>query len=255
MNEPLYLTRARLRRDAPAAALRALLVPSGDSARVSAAHHLVWTLFADAPDRARDFLWREAEPGLFYLLSQRVPTDGHGLFMLDEPKLFAPALTAGDRLAFALRANATVARGAGPGRRGKPCDVVMDALHSVPQSRRASERRRVVESVGRAWLAAQGERTGFALVPPHRNAASGIRGDDEENEDDGAESTESASSVNVLGYRTLRLERGSAAARLGVLDFEGVLEVRDPTTFVAALGRGFGRAKAFGCGLMLVRRA
>jgi CRISPR system Cascade subunit CasE len=40
-----------------------------------------------------------------------------------------------------------------------------------------------------------------------------------------------------------------------VLDFEGVLEVTDPVRFLAALANGFGRARAFGCGLMLIRRA
>jgi CRISPR system Cascade subunit CasE len=62
----------------------------------------------------------------------------------------------------------------------------------------------------------------------------------------------------VLGYRVMRLERGRGKARdieLGVLDLEGTLEVCDPQAFVAALGHGFGRGKAFGCGLMLIRRA
>jgi CRISPR system Cascade subunit CasE len=39
------------------------------------------------------------------------------------------------------------------------------------------------------------------------------------------------------------------------VDFSGELTVVDPDTFCAALQRGIGRAKAFGCGLMLVRRA
>jgi CRISPR system Cascade subunit CasE len=34
-----------------------------------------------------------------------------------------------------------------------------------------------------------------------------------------------------------------------------VLEVQAPHVFVRALHRGFGKAKAFGCGLMLIRRA
>jgi CRISPR system Cascade subunit CasE len=40
----------------------------------------------------------------------------------------------------------------------------------------------------------------------------------------------------------------------GVLDISGVLEVRDPARFLARLIQGFGRARAFGCGLMLIRR-
>jgi len=34
-----------------------------------------------------------------------------------------------------------------------------------------------------------------------------------------------------------------------------VLTVEDPPLFLVALAAGFGRARAFGCGLMLIRRA
>lgn len=55
--------------------------------------------------------------------------------------------------------------------------------------------------------------------------------------------------------------------RLSVLDLEGILVVTDPAAFLdkvalklgtasdAAAQAGFGRAKAFGCGLMLLKRA
>lgn len=253
MTESLYLSRARLRRDAPAAALRELLVPRNASARTVAGHHLVWTLFADAADRARDFLWREAEPGLFYLLSRRAPVDRHGLFEVDEPKPFEPCLAPGDRLAFALRANATVSRGGGKDKRGKPCDVVMDALYKVPPDERGRARPLAVEAAGRAWLVRQGEQAGFAVAPSGRELppASGALLRPDENAECGADEP----SVRVMGYRTLRVDRAGAPARLGVLDFEGVLEVRDPVRLVEAIARGFGRGKAFGCGLMLVRRA
>lgn len=252
MTAPLYLARARLRRDAPVAALRGLLAPHGESARVAAGHRLVWTLFADAPERERDFLWREAEPGLFYLLSRRVPTDDHGLFELDAPKIFAPSLARGDRLAFSLRANATTARvSEGKARangrvRGKPCDVVMNALQELHGAVRADERSRAITQAGLAWLAAQGARNGFALPSP----ASGSRA---HREADGER--EQGVAVRVLAYRTWRVDHAGPTARLGVLDFEGELQVSEPELFLAALARGFGRAKAFGCGLMLVRRA
>lgn len=249
---PMYLTRARLRRDVPAAALRAVLVPDGgESERAATTHRLVWTLFADAPERTRDFLWREAEPGAFYCLSARPPEDRHGLFDVDPPKPFAPALAAGDRLGFALRANATVARGGHaaadgqPAVRGRPCDVVMDALYRTPDVSRPEARRRLLVPVAHAWLVRQGDKHGFRLppLPPPRTAA------DPDDVDDGV--------FRVAGYRVLRIDRGQRRQplRVGVLDLEGVLEVRDPHAFVAALGHGFGRAKAFGCGLMLIRRA
>ncbi len=246
MSAPLFLSRARLRRDAPATALRALLVPRDDSERLAAGHRLVWTLFGDNPDRTRDFLWREAEPGLFYLLSARQPRDEHGLFELDDPKLFSASFSAGMELHFVLRANATVARGAG-GARSKPCDVVMDALYAVPQAERASVRWAVTQRAGREWLEGQGAKAGFRL-------ASGVNDEGDYDEDE-AGSALSRSCLRVTSYQALRLPRGGKPARIGVLDLEGTLEVTDPELFAVALERGFGRAKAFGCGLMLVRRA
>lgn len=237
----LYLSRATLRRDVPSSALRYLLVPADDSARVAAGHRLIWTLFSDAPDRRRDFLWREAEPGHFYFLSHRPPEDRHGLFNLDPPKYFSPELRSGDRLAFVLRANATTSRILGEQKpadgktRGKPCDVVMNALHTVPKIDRARLRQQVIRKAGLEWLTKQGEKAGFHIDTQRRS--------------DGADEE-----TPSMEYRTLRVSHGLRPAQLGILDFQGILRVQNPDTFVATVTKGFGRAKAFGCGLMLIRR-
>jgi CRISPR system Cascade subunit CasE len=187
----------------------------------------MWALFADGPERKRDFLWREAEAGVFYTLSERPPVDSHGLFELDPPKSFEPTFAVGDRLNFMLRANATVARGSEKGKRGKPCDVVMDTIFKVPAAERADRRRTAVEESGRAWLARQGELGGFAV---------------------------DVREIRVPSYQVLRVEHSGPKARLGVLDLEGALTVTDPAIFIERVRAGFGRAKAFGCGLMLLRR-
>lgn len=235
----LLLSRARLRRDVPAAALWRELAPANDERRMQASHRLVWTLFADSPERQRDFLWRESEPGTFYLLSARPPEDRHNLFEIDPPKVFAPALCAGEVLRFSLRANATVARrpggAAGERLRGKPSDVVMDALHDLAPGRdRAAARRDAVHSAGRAWLCARGASAGFRLMSDESAAA-------------GPDSC-------VTGYRVLEIGDRKDRVRLGLLDFDGLLMVDDPVRMVDAIRQGFGRAKAFGCGLMLIRR-
>lgn len=234
----LFLTRARLRKDVSVAAIRSLLSPADDSERFSAAHKVVWSLFSDGAERKRDFLWREAGPGFFYLLSERLPNDQLGLFEVDEPKLFEPHLKSGEKLKFMLRANATVSKAGEKGIRGKPCDVVMNAIHSTPPGERAVIRSRAVQSAGTEWLSKQGEKHGFALL-----SAGGNDGDDE------------AGSGQITSYRTLSIPRRGKPARLGVIDFDGVLEVIDPERFVASIAQGLGRAKAFGCGLMLIRRA
>jgi len=229
MSGALFLSRIALRRDGSAAALARLLVPEGGTApRSAAGHHLLWSLFADSPERKRDFLWREDAPGRFMTLSARMPVDGHGLFHV-EGKPFAPELREGDRLRFALRANPVIARAGARGERGTRDDVVMHALHGVAPGERAAARETIIPEAGRAWLARQGERHGFA---PQGEVA-------------------------VDGYETMRMPRPGAGkpVQFGRLDFDGVLVVRDPTAFLAQLAQGFGRARAFGCGLMLIRRA
>ncbi|MFN8669400.1 MAG: type I-E CRISPR-associated protein Cas6/Cse3/CasE [Gemmatimonadaceae bacterium] len=231
MTESRFLSRVRVRRDAPIAALRDVLVPGDDSARYSAGHQLIWTLFADAPERDRDFLWREWEPGHFLVLSRRPPHDAHAIFHLDAPKPFHPSLRVGQRLRFSLRANATVAKKLVKGARGKPCDVVMDMLHALPPADRARERPRVAQEAATRWLTGQGERSGFVLEP-------------------------AADHLQVMSYRQLQLRRrGATPARVGVLDLEGTLTITEPDRFLERMGAGFGRAKAFGCGLMLIMRA
>jgi hypothetical protein len=103
----LYLSRLTLRRDAALAALAPLLVCDDAGPQAGIAHRLVWTAFADDPDRRRDFLWRQDEKSRWFVLSEREPHDVHGFFDV-ETKPFEPCLAAGNRLAFALRANAVV---------------------------------------------------------------------------------------------------------------------------------------------------
>lgn len=222
----LWLSRARLRRDAPVAALAPLLVPDVAGARPATAHHLVWSLFADGPERRRDFLWREEAPGRFMTLSRRPPVKIEGLFDLDwQP--FAPVLAPGDRLGFTLRANPVVARATAPGQRGKRHDVVMDELKSVASGQRAEARPDAVLTAGRAWLARQGAAHGF----------------------------QPQGEIAVDGYDRVVIPRETGRpAIFGVLDISGVLTVEDPARFLTALAAGFGRARAFGCGLMLIRR-
>ncbi|MDR0788110.1 MAG: type I-E CRISPR-associated protein Cas6/Cse3/CasE [Gemmatimonadota bacterium] len=241
MTQPLYLSRATLRRDVPAAALLELLLPGDAGRRAGVGHRLVWTLFTDGPDRERDFLWREAENGTFYLLSRRKPEDRHGLFCIDPPKEFAPSLTIGDRLSFSLRANPTVAKKTEGKSRGAPVDVVMAAIHDVPRRERALKRNEAVQTAGRQWIAEQGARCGFRLVPELENES-------------GSREVLTEGVLRISGYRSINIDHSGPRACIGVMDFDGVLEVRDPQLFLASVGRGFGRAKAFGCGLMLLRR-
>ena len=167
MTRALYLSRVRLRSDASVAALLPLLLTADGEKGQSRhpGHHLVWSLFADGPDRHRDFLWREMEPrGTFLILSARPPMDRHELFELDEPKPFAPMLAAGDRLRFSMRANPVVRRRDSLRGRSVKHDVVMDALRSF-QGTRPEYRQVAIREQGVAWLARQAGKAGFAIQP------------------------------------------------------------------------------------------
>lgn len=233
----LWLSRVRIARGADLDALRPLLDPSALhpatmdpkmlGTQTDAHHRLIWTLFADSPDRRRDFLWRAEGAGRFTLLSQRPPSASR-VFEAPESKAFAPDLVPGDRLAFVLRANATRDRsGATKHRR---VDVVMHALRDVPSGDRADARMTLAQQAAADWLIGQGARAGF--VPE--------------------EVTAGDYSVAALPGHT---GRRKGQPQYGILDLSGLLRVTDPAAFIARLGQGFGRARGFGCGLMLVRRA
>ncbi len=271
MSVPLFLSRARLRtgRGQQLSAIAPALLGGSKGDTVGNAHRILWMLFRDRDaEDPRDFLWREEAPGRYLILSKRPPSDEHKIFDL-QTKDFAPDLRVGDKLAFALRANPVITRKTddarkkekldGKGRlRGERSDVVMDALHDLPKrqknderskSERAKEREDRTESAARAWIDRQGERHGFKLL---------VRLD-----------KDGKPYPIALNYDVVEIPRGKTNtetgkwslehkrrfARFGVLDFEGLIEVTDPSQFLPQLAEGFGKAKAFGCGLMLIRRA
>lgn len=239
MSDPLYLSRARLRanRGEAFASIAPILVPDDASQRSGRAHRLVWLLFQDTPETARDFLWRDEGDGRYLILSRRPPANPGALFDL-ETKEFDPHLSSGDQLRFLLRANPTVARKGALSSaeraariRGKRVDVVMDALARLPDRQRASQRDICVREAGRRWLDEQGTRAGFAVNSLETSAYTQLDVSDQE--------------------RRGRRPR----ATVSVMDFAGVLRIDEPVAFLAKLTEGFGSAKAFGCGLMLIRRA
>jgi CRISPR system Cascade subunit CasE len=220
----LYLSRLSLRRDASLAALAPLLIPFDSGLQFAAAHRLVWSAFADRPERKRDFLWRQDEKRRWLVLSSRLPEDRHRLFEI-ESKSFAPFLQKGHRLTFALRANAVVTRKDEKGR-PKRSDIVMDRLRAFPRGERAVARDRLALEASRDWFAAQGAKAGFSIQR-----------------------------VDVAAYRTEMIPRHKRKSiELGILDLEGDITVETPNLFLPALANGFGKAKGLGCGLMLIKR-
>lgn len=234
----MYLTRAVLDKHARAAALAPLLDPPDPNRALDAHHRLMWMLFP-GKNAERDFLWRADGDGRFYILSQREPVQSD-LFLPLNTAEFKPVLAQGDRLSFGLRANATkdrrVPKDENGSRRNRRVDLVMDTLYGTPGqkelgdgavSERPAKRMETADRVASEWLAALGQRTGFDVER-----------------------------LQVENYSVRRIFRGERpSVTFGLLDVEGILKVKQPDSFLAALAKGFGRARAFGCGLMLIRRA
>jgi CRISPR-associated protein Cas6/Cse3/CasE, subtype I-E/ECOLI len=200
-------------------------------ATVKNVHRIVWSFFGDEPDRARDFLFRHEGEGLttrLYTLSARAPVDSSGMWEI-ATKDFAPKLAPGDRLMFALRANPTRRKKNGDAS-GKRVDVVMDAKFAARANGTRQQGTDLIEAACVEWLRSRSEGHGFEFG----------EGD-----------------VRTERYTTERFPRGRGErdAAVTTIDFEGRLTVRDPSRLVESVVQGIGPGKAFGCGLMLIKRA
>ena len=117
-------------------------------------------------------------------------------------------------------------------------DVVMEAKTKLNFKEMPHDKRphvaELIQDTGFAWLKARETEQGFLV------------------EDDKEKPT-----VRADGYCQHRLFKGKGTKPItfSTLDFNGILTVTDPDTFIGeSLYNGIGPAKAFGCGLMLVRR-
>ncbi len=220
-------------------------------------HQAIWKLFnvaqGERTDRAAFLFRAEQRDGLpmFFVISRRQPQD-HARQWRIETKQYCPDIQAGDRLAFKLRVNPVVhdkkertseeakrwiARRRNEQRSEKPVtkkrirhDAVMDAKtrmgwKDVPANRRPTLAYLACEA-GACWLRDREERLGCQF---------------------------DSKVLRVDGYRTWRLH-SRKNIELATLDFEGMLTVTGQQRFLDAVLLGIGPAKAFGCGLLLVRR-
>lgn len=58
----------------------------------------------------------------------------------------------------------------------------------------------------------------------------------------------------VVQQEVRQFQRQRRPVTLGIVTYEGILEVTDRTLFLGALTGGIGRAKAYGCGLLTIAR-
>ena len=137
----------------------------GDSYRI---HRAIWSLFANAPDKKRDFLYRQDEKNgfpLFYIVSEQEPDVNMDLWHI-ESKEYKPLLSVGQKLIFSLRANPIVTRWNEKGKH-KRHDIVMDAKTRIEKEGIPNDKRpkipKIVQEEGFEWLRKKGESNGFEV--------------------------------------------------------------------------------------------
>lgn len=198
-------------------------------------HQVLWQLFDSDPDARRDFLYRQRiENGRikYYVLSNRMPVDKAGIWLLDSPKLYAPRVIEGQRLYFSLRVNPVVTVSSPDGRKQRH-DVVMHEKKSIgfdklPPSERPSLQH-LVQSSCIQWLQTRAEPNGFKI-------------------------TVEQVTVDAYQQHASFTKQQKEPVRYSTVDFQGILTVTDADRFRQVLFKGIGKSKAFGCGLLMVKR-
>jgi len=199
-------------------------------------HQWLWRFFPAPEGTPRDFLFRRCDVGgipRYYVVSKRPPLPQSTAWNIQTHD-YSPVLAAGTRLRFDLRANPVVTH-ADDVKRGRH-DVVMQEKKRLLKERGLARWQdwqddgkpalyALVREACGAWLRSRASRLGFGV--------------DEE-------------SLAVDGYQQHSEKDGRL--RFSTVDFSGELTVIDPTAFAVALRDGIGHSKAFGCGLILVRR-
>lgn len=196
-------------------------------------HQILWRLFPENPNAKRDFLFRREDGDggpFFYMVSKRQPQPINGLINV-ESKPYNPQIQDGQQFAFSLRVNPVITKKTDTGKRVRH-DVVMNAKHDLANSSSGEEAFSAGELqyiVGMQWLESRAKKIGFSFNPEQ---------------------------IRVFGYQQYQIKTPPSKKhiRFSALDFKGILTVADSNQFCQTLFSGVGPAKAFGCGLMLVRR-
>lgn len=190
-------------------------------------HQSLWKLFSK--EEERQFLFREEiqQNGLplFYILSANPPAKSNILKAQIKP--FNPQLKKGQRLAFNLRANPTIGVTDDEGK-VKRHDVMMHTKRQAKHENRSDEEIwELMEQAARQWISNEKRLTEW-----------GIQLD---------------TLPDVRTYTQHRSKKQGRLIQYSSVDFQGTLRVVEPERFLQSYAKGFGRAKAFGCGLMLIR--
>lgn len=182
-------------------------------------HQWLWELFPGGQER--QFLYRREElqgAFRFFVLSLEPPAESDIFDIQYRP--FTPTLRTGQALRFSLRANPTICKA------GKRHDLLMEAKRQVREQANGPDIWQHQQRVAQEWLVRQGDLNGFSLRE-----------------------------VNVDAYRQQQVVRAKSRQMIqfSSVDYSGVLMVNDSELFLQRLIKGYGKSRAFGCGLMLIK--
>jgi CRISPR system Cascade subunit CasE len=212
-------------------------------------HQMIWELFPNDKQAKRDFLYcrndqykaKSAFP-FYYVLSARKPDNNKPEFIV-QSQPFSPQLKQGDNLQFSLRTNAVkMVRVSENSKQYKRKGVVEAKVayykREIKDSKDMPPSAHIHYEAGNEWLIRQGEKCGFQvknlLVENHQ-------------------------------FHKIKKPKVSAHRQFSSLDLRGQIQITNSELFIekcfferdqqGQLIAGLGRSKAFGCGLMLIRRA
>lgn len=205
-----------------------------------AEHQWLWQFFPGSENQPRDFIFRrhaQEQIPRFYVVSQRPPTAFSEAWQV-QSRSYDPQLLEGQRLSFQLYANPVVTKKNDDGKSQRH-DVVMQAKKQLLAERGLNVDAKwkdlpdddskpllyeLVQKSCMDWLQSRADNHGFEMI-----------------------------AASVDAYQQNRA--GKRDIRFSTVDFSGELLVTNPGLFQQALFNGLGHAKAFGCGLLLVKRA
>lgn len=213
-----------------------------------AEHQWLWKFFPSDKDQARDFIFSRHEIGQmprFYVVSQREPKLFSDAWQM-QSRVYDPQLQKGLRLSFQLRANPVINKKNATGKSQRH-DVVMQAKKQLLAEHGFSK-----EAKWADWKDESKKPLLYELVQKHCTVW--LDGVAEKNGFEIARSSDDAPRLQVDSYGQNKASKSDHDIRFSAVDFSGELLVTNPELFQQALFNGIGHAKAFGCGLLLVRR-
>ncbi len=197
-------------------------------------HKKIWELVSRNENQKRDFLYRveyDAYQNIkhIYLLAPNQISSQKSIKIAVSPR-YQPQLETGEFLFFKLRANPIIKRKENG--KAKEYSLVMDAKHQFKKNGQNYQEQfsldELIHDVGMKWLIRKGEQHGFSVKQFEVRT-----------------NNDCEYSVKLPGKKVFTLR---------TLDFEGKLKIVDADQFKKSLFNGIGSAKAFGCGMMMVKK-